>query len=287
MKYKYIKISFVAALILSIAVRFIQLFTVTEEKTGFFMDGKQRMGILYLFLLFVCVIAFATCAALVARCPLKTPRVSKPLGAVSIIAAAFTLIEAITYITQVSLFNWEKLLLGVTGPATAIFLVLYGIKGFKNYPLPRPLYAVPIFYYLARLICEFISVSKTALIFQNALNLASIALVLIFMLEWGKIANNIASEISYKTILISGGLAVLLCGITAIPELVFLSVKKNAVPHQNPISLVNLIVMGTFIAFYIYRHFKGSNLEKKHKSETITSTTTDGSAYYVGGEDAQ
>lgn len=282
MKYKYIKISFVAALILSVAVRFVQLFTVTEEKTGFFMDGKQRAGIFYLFLMFVIVIAFTTCAALVARCPLKTPRVSKPLGVVSIIASAFTLIEAITYITQVSMFNWEKLLLGVTGPATAIFLVLYGIKGFKNYPLPRPLYAIPIFYYLARLICEFISVSKTALISQNALNLASLALVLIFMLEWGKIANNIASEISYKTILISGGLAVLLCEITAIPELIFLSVKKNAVPHQNPISLVNLIVMGVFIAFYIYRHFKGSNLEKMNKRKAKTATDLDGSTYYIG-----
>lgn len=282
MKYKYIKISFVAALILGIIIRFVQLFKVTEETTGFFVEGKERAGLFYLFLIFLCLIVFSTCAALVCRCPLKTPKVPKSLGVIAIIAGAFTLVEAITYITQVSMFNWEKLLLGVTGPATAIFMVLYGIKGFKNYALPRPLYAIPIFYYLARLICEFISVSKTALIFQNALNLASIALVLIFMLEWGKIANNIASDVSYKTILISGGLAVLVCEITAIPELIFLSLKKNAVPHQNPISLVNLIVMGTFITFYIYRHFKGSNLERQHKRKAKTATDSDGSTYYVG-----
>lgn len=282
MKYKYIKISFVAALFLGVIIRFVQLFKVTEEVTGFFAEGKQRAGIFYLFLIFLCLIVFSTCAALVCRCPLKTPKVSKPLGAVSIIAGAFALIEAITYITQVSMFNWEKLLLGITGPATAIFLVLYGIKGFKNYPLPRPLYAVPIFYYLVRLICEFISVSKTALISQNLLNLASIGLILIFMLEWGKIANNIASELSYKTILISGGLAVLSCEITAIPELVFLWIKDDAVPHQNPISLVNLIVMGAFVAFYVYRHFKGSNLETKRKKAPKTAPDLDGSNYYVG-----
>ena len=267
MKYKYIKISFIAALILGIIIRFAQMFTVTEEITGFFVDEKQRMGWLYLFLLFVCVIAFTTCAALVARCPLKTPRVSKPLGIASIVAGAFTLIETITYITQVSMFNWEKLLLGITGPATAIFFVLYGIKGFRNYIIPRPSYAIPIFYYLVRLICEFISVSKTALIFQNALNLASLSIVLIFMLEWGKIANNIATEISYKTILISGGIAALLCEITAVPELVFLSLKPKAVAHQNPISLVNLAVMGLFIICYLYRHFKGINPERKNKTD--------------------
>lgn len=263
MKYKYIKISFIAALILGLVVRIVQLFSITEVITGFFMPGKQIIGLLYIFLIFLCLIVFCTCAALVNRCPVKTPKVSVPLGMVSIVSGIFVLIEAITYITQVSLFNWEKLLLGATGPAAAIFFVVYGIKGFKNYPLPRPLYAVPILYFLARFICEFISVSKTALILQNALNLASIALVLVFMLEWGKIANNIATSLSYKNVLISGGLAALLCEITAIPEIIFLSLKKNAIPHQNPVSLVNLAFIGLFIALYIYRHFKGFVPEHK------------------------
>ena len=162
MKYRYIKISFLLVLLASLFVRFMQLIDVTESKTGFFVVGREKAGLFYSFILFLLVITFSTCAALVNRSPQKTPKVSKPLGIASMVTAVFVLIEAISYITQVSMFNWEKLLLGITGPVAAIFFVLYGIKGFKNYKLPRPLYAVPILYYLARFVCEFISVSKTA-----------------------------------------------------------------------------------------------------------------------------
>jgi hypothetical protein len=283
MKYRYIQYSFLAALLLGLVVRYKQLFDVTEVVTGFFYVGKEKAGWFYGALLLLLLIGFSVCASLVNRCPLKTPKVSKALGTVSMVSGAFVLIEAITYITQVSMFSWEKLLLGVTGPATAIFLVLYGLKGFKNYPLPRVICAVPILYYLSRFICEFISVSKTALIFQNILNLAAIASVLVFMLEWGKIANNVSGKLSYKIILISGGVAALLCEITAIPELIFLISNKNAVPHQNPVSLVNLAIMGAFIGFYLYRHFKSSNLERKrHIRKARTMKDTDGTNYYVG-----
>ncbi len=283
MKYRYIQYSFLAALLLGLVVRYKQIFDVTEAVTGFFYVGKEKAGFFYGALILLLLIGFSVCAFLVNRCPLKTPKVSLPLGIASIVSGAFVLIEAITYITQVSMFSWEKLLLGITGPATAIFLVLYGLKGFKNYPLPRVTYAVPILYYLSRFICEFISVSKTALIFQNILNLAAIAFVLIFMLEWGKIANNVSSKNSYKIILISGGVAVLLCEITAIPELIFLFANKNAVPHQNPVSLVNLAIMGIFIGFYLFRHFKSSNLERKrHIKRAKTLSDMDGTNYYVG-----
>lgn len=283
MKYVYIKISFLIVLFFGIVARFKQLTDITETKTGFFIVGRERAGLFYAFLLFLLIITFCTCAALVNRCPQKTPKVSKPLGLVSIVTGISVLIEAITYITQVSMFNWEKLLLGITGSVAAIFFVLYGIKGFKNYKLPRPLYAVPVLYYLARFVCEFISVSKTALIFQNILNLAAIALVLIFMLEWGKIANNIAGGLSYKTILISGGAAALVCEFASLPELAYLYLIKSAVPHQNPISLVTLAVVGVFIIFYLYRHFKGSNLQrKKHPKKARTLKDMDGTNYYVG-----
>ena len=283
MKYVYIKLSFLVVLVLGVIARFKMLTDITEAKTGFFIVGRERSGLFYAFLLFLLIIVFSTCAALVNRCPQKTPKVSRSLGTVSIVTGIFILIESITYITQVSMFNWEKLLLGITGPATAIFFVLYGMKGFKNYKLPRPLYAIPILYYLARFVCEFISVSKTALIFQNILNLAAIALVLIFMLEWGKIANNIASSLSYKTILIFGGAAALVCEIASLPELLFLFLSKNPVAHQNPISLVNLAVMGMFIIFYLYRHFKGSNLQRKrHSKRAKTLKDMDGTNYYVG-----
>lgn len=283
MKYKYIKISFLAVLLLGLFVRYKQLFDDTEVITGFFRLGREKAGWFYGVLILLLLIGFSVCAFLVNRCPMKTPKVSKCLGTVAIVSGAFVLIEAITYITQVSMFGWEKLLLGITGPATAIFLVLYGIKGFKNYALPRIVYAVPILYYLSRFICEFISVSKTALIFQNILNLAALAAVLVFMLEWGKIANNVSSKFSYKIILISGGVAALLCEITALPELTFLIIKRDAVAHQNPVSLVNLAVMGVFITFYIYRHFKSSNLERKrHIRRARTLKDTDGSNYYVG-----
>lgn len=284
MKYKYIKFSFLAVLLAGLYIRFKQLTEVTEAKTGFFIVGREKAGLFYAFILFLVIIVFCTCAALVNRSPQKTPKVTKILGAISIFTGVSILIEAITYITQVSMFAWEKLLLGLTGPIAAIFFVLYGIKGFKNYKLPRPLYAVPILYYLARFVCEFISVSKTALIFQNILNLAAIALVLIFMLEWGKIANNIAGNLSYKTILISGGAAALVCEFASLPELAFLFLRRgSAVAHQNPISLINLAVMGAFIAFYLYRHFKNSNLQRKrHSSKAITLKDTDGTRYYVG-----
>lgn len=283
MKYVYIKLSFLMVLILGVIVRFEQLANVTETKTGFFIVGREKAGLFYAFILFLLIIIFCTCAALVNRCPQKTPRVTKPLGIVSILTGISALIEAITYITQVSMFGWEKLLLGVTGPAAAIFFVLYGIKGFNNYKLPRPLYALPILYYLARFVCEFISVSKIALIFQNILTLAAISLVLVFMLEWGKIANNIASSLSYKTILIFGGAAAIVCEVASLPEIVFLLFSKKAIAHQNPVSLVNLAVMGMFITFYLYRHFKGSNLQRKrHSKRAKTLKDMDGTNYYVG-----
>ncbi len=283
MKYKYIKISFLAVLFLGLFVRYKQLFDDTEAVTGFFRIGREGAGWFYGVLLLLLAIIFGVCAAFINRCPLKTPKVSVSLGIVSVISGAFVLIEAITYITQVSMFTWEKFLLGITGPSTAVFLVLYGVKGFKNYRLPRPLYAVPILYFLSRFICEFISVAKTALIFQNILNLSALAFVLMFMLEWGKIANNISAKYSYKNILISGGIAAFLCEVAALPELAFLLLNKNATAHQNPVSLVNLSVMGVFIVFYLYRHFKSSNLErKKHVRRARTLKDSDGSNYYMG-----
>lgn len=283
MKYKHIVWTFVCILPFSVAVRFFQLFRLTEPETGFFVSEQRNTGIVLSVLIFAAILVYCVIAGFVNRCPLKTPRVTPLLGISAVTAGVFTLIESVNYVTQVNLFFWEKCLLGLLGPAAAVFLVMYGIKGFHNYKLYRPLYAIPSFYYIARLVCEFISVSKTAVIFQNLLNMCAIAAVLVFMLEWGKAANNINVERGYKRLLVSAGAAVLFCETAALPEFFLMIFNKSASEHQSMASLVSLAIIGVFVSVYIFHHFKNSNLSKKRTNKPPkTLKGSDGASYYVG-----
>ena len=162
-----------------------------------------------------------------------------------------TLVPAIT--------AWQITLLRVSGVASAVFFVCFGLKRFINLRIPSILTAIPIVYFIFRIICDFTSISALALISENLILMFAYCAVLIFLLQFAKLYNGIDSEYNFRKLLASGLAAITLCALQSIPHFILKSLTGYSFMHTSPEASISLFVMGVFIAVFLFSHFSFSN----------------------------
>lgn len=273
MKYKYVMWSFLVLFPAALAIRTYQLFALTDPVTAFFYTGVEKLGTACSLLIAAAIFGFVAISSLVKRKPRRTPRVNLGLGASSAFAAIFILMDTMDVINEGKLGAWQWNLLCIFGGATGVFLLFYAAKGFYNYKINRLFYVLPAIYYAQKIVCQFMIVARFSAISETIYIDLSLVLVALFFLEWSKMANDIVPENSYKNILALGGSAVILCGVTCLPEFALLIIKKDIPLHYSPLSLISLAFTGLFIAVFVYRCFTASltprSVRKRQKIKTL------------------
>lgn len=271
MKYKHLVTFFLIALPICVIIRTLQVLCTVDGVTGFFKHEYRTIGILMSGLLLVIIGTCAVMCSLIKRCPPKMPKVKPLLGVPSVALGVAVLYEIFTnsYNSRIPFIG--VVLVDIFGVATAVLFIAYGLKMFKDFHIKRKLYAIPVVFFMARLVCVFITVSSIALIVDNLFMILCYCSLLLFMLEYAKFANNLDVDMNFKKLLIAGLCSILLCAVSSIPRLIAIISGNTAVLHESVASVITTLVAGVFISAFIFTAYSKDNLlVKKHHKATKT-----------------
>lgn len=275
MKYKKILLFFCIALPSSILMRLLELYFTIDTKTGFFKTEYKSMG--YYLLIFI--IAFCAVSAVLCftshRNPEHPPRKNRLVGAASVLMAVGIGTELINdFAVSPNNIKWQTFIVIISGLASAVFFVIYGIGMFVKINMSPVCTAIPVVYFTARIICSFTAVSSLALITDNVLMLTAYCVALLFFLCFGKLYNKIDVDYNFRKLMASGFACVILCLTQAVPHIIINITTQNGYLHTSNASNIALLITGIFVGTFTFSHFSFNNVAVKqiYKSETSDET---------------
>lgn len=259
MKYKKILLFFLIALPLSIGLRLTQLLFTIEAKTGFFLPEFEKYGVYILVIIFAFSLLTAIFAFSSHRSPQNAPKpnVFMSVSAVLLSLAIFYEINNETF--PLIIKAWQRDLLFVFAIATGVFFILFSARLFIDFKLPRVFYIVPTFYFVLRVVCYFTATSSLALISDNLILMGTYIAVLIFMLQFTKLYNNVDTERNFRKLMASGLCSVILCFTQSLPHIIMNFITDFGYQHTSMIANITILFTGIFILAFCLSHFSYKN----------------------------
>lgn len=261
MRYHKIMIFFSIAIVFSTIMRFFQINNTIEFETGFFKTGYEARGYFILAAIFAVALICAVFGKLAHRRPEHPSENNKVLGVISFIPAISIAYE-VFFTTPLIITNVAQiLLLKITGLFTAAFFIAFGIRKFVYFKMHGILTVIPCIYVIMRIIFDFTSISSLALISDNIFLIGAYFLILLFMLNFAKLYNNIDTNTNFRKLLSTGTSASILCISQSIPYLIINYTSNNSYNHITPSENFSVLSLGIFIIAFILSHFSIKNVE--------------------------
>lgn len=260
LKFKKLLFFFYIALSASVLMRLVQLNFTIEQKTGFFTAENSHFGIYLLLLIVAACASTAILCFTTHRSPEHPPKRSVSVGVAAFFSAALTAAEVFFETFAGTVPDWQATVLTLAGAATVVFFVAYGVSLISDFALPPLATAVPVIYFIARIICVFTSISSLALISDNLLTIAAYCALLLFFLFFGKLYNGIDPDFNFRKLLSAGLSSVLLCFTQGLSHILFNIMIGGGYNHTGLLSNAALLVYGLFASAFLYSCFsvKGS-----------------------------
>lgn len=255
LKFKKLLLFFYVALSASVLMRLVQLNFTIEPKTGFFAAESSRFGIYLLLLIIAACASTAILCFTTHRSPEHPPKRSALAGVAAFFASALTAAELFSETFAGTVPDWQATVLTLAGVATVIFFFAYGVSLISDFALHPLATAVPVIYFIAKIICVFTSISSLALISDNLLTIAAYCALLLFFLYFGKLYNGIDPDFNFRKLLAAGLSSVLLCFTQGLSHILFNIMIGGGYNHTGLLSNIALLVYGCFAAAFLYTYF--------------------------------
>ena len=261
MKQNKIMIFFGLSLIFATLMRYIQINYTVDYATGFFKIGFETIG----YFMLAAIIAVALISIFFGRIAIKRPDKSAtngiPLSIVSLLPALSIGYEVFLAETPLITNPILSLLLKLTGLLSVIFFLAYGVSDFINFDFPPICTVIPCFYIIIKIICDFTSISSLALISDNILLMGAYCFILLFMLNFAKLYNNIDENTNFRKILATGIGASVLCVSQSIPYFITNISNDWKYNHVTPWENLSLLAFGIFVTTFIISRYSKKNEE--------------------------
>ena len=179
------------------AIRTATILYTTEGTTGFFIARLASLGIFLSVAVFLLALTAAIFAFFADQKATTDFKVNKLSGAVSIICGIVTLLYPVLFKAS-ALFTWQNNLTVFFAFITGIWYIFFGISAFIDLKIPPVLNAVPLFYYVMRLVLIFTTFSTSALVSEHVFSLSYRCILLVFMLMFLRICAGYPSKRTLK-----------------------------------------------------------------------------------------
>ena len=259
MKYKNIVFLFCVTLPISLILRFLQLGFTTEITTGFFVKGYELEGKAMLYLIFALCLLPAVFSFFSHRSPENPPKPNVFLSIASAFFGGVTLLQVFFEPFLETVPAWQVTGLKLCAVLCAAFFLAFAAQIFIKIELPKIFTAIPVVYFLFRIVCDFTSTADLALISDNLLLISAYCAVLLFMLQFAKLYNEMDTELNFRKLMAFGFCAVSLCFTQSIPHFVMSIYTENNYLHTPLIENISLFFAGVFILTFLFSHFSHSN----------------------------
>ncbi len=259
MKQNKIMLFFFIALPVSLVLRFLQLCFTIESNTGFYINETKNFGPILLLMILMSAFSVALFSWLTFIRPNNPPKTTKFMS-VSAIGLSCAIFAELIFNNSPVAIPWQSALLKLLSLAVTAYFILFALTPFIKIKIPEIASSVTVLYIIIRMICDFTSISKLALISDNILLIFSYCAVLTFFLNFTKLYCDADNDKSFKVILSSGLASVVLCFTSSIPNLLINILSKNGYHHSSLFTCVTLLLFGVFILSYILSYFSKDNI---------------------------
>ena len=190
----------------------------------------------------------------------KSAKDTNPLIAfASVLLGGMFLYESVTTFTLLNTFDIKGLLLVVLGILSTITLVGYGIKNIYPFGFANGMLAIPVLYYVVKLIHLFVNTSALALITENIFLLFANSAILWFVFEFASLENEInISPKKKKTLLAIAIATILFADVAAMPKLILALLQKNEMAKGDISASLLMLAQAFFVFAYIHSNFAKS-----------------------------
>jgi len=261
MKFKKIMLLFLFALPACITMRTLQLNFTVEEITGFFTYESGNYGKILLICIFAICLGTAIFSFFNTTKPQKPPKTNILLSISACLLGAAIFYETFFLDLPDTTAIWQILLLRLTGVLAGIYFIIYGLAPIWRFELPEVVSVFPTLYLIARMICDFTTISKLALISDNVILIVTYCVLLLFLLNYAKLYNKSDEKRNSKKLAGFGTASVILCFTNSIPVII-MSFKNISYIHTPMETNISLLLFGIFTLVFLLSHFDEKNLSE-------------------------
>ena len=262
MNYKKTLLFFTFATLVSVTLRTLIIFFTTDPSSGFF---KQEFAVFSYGMIAIIIAAALLCIVFAIKC--KRPKApafwERVKAIISVLLGICIAVEALFLDYSGNAAPWQNLMQTLLGVLAGVVFVWLGLSLMGLISSPAAFVAIPVVFYIFRLIVVFITYSGVATIADNAFELASVCACLVFMMQFAKSATGIGSEkprFGFFPISICCALVIFT---QAVPVIIAATSGNHSLIHSNSLFLPTSILMGLFcLCFSLFETTEEP--EKKH-----------------------
>lgn len=246
MNFKKTLLFFTIATAVSVALRTLIIFFTTDSSSGFF---KQEFSVFSYGMIGIIIVAAAFCAVY----SFKSKEANAPsfwkyiVAVISVLLGISILVETVFFDSSANVAPWHNFMQTLFGILSAAVFIWYGgaVTGFL--PAPDFFLAIPVVFYIFRLIVVFITYASLATIADNAFELANLCVTLIFMIKFAKTTAVGKGDTEKIGILPVGICAAFVIFTQCLPIAIALISGNANLVHSNSLFVPSSILMGLFI----------------------------------------
>ena len=250
MKHRHIINLLWIALPICVILKLIQFIFTIDSTTGFIKQQYKDISTLITLVILAAVAAMCVLAYFAEGVSKKQGELRPILAVTGVLTGGMFICETVSGLS--SLGNWYSILLVLLSLLSAFVFVAFGLKNIYPYNFPSLLLAVPVVYYVVKLISLFTSTSELSLVTENIFLLFTNSALLWFLFEFANYENELSDpKKSHKKIFACGITAVMLCVITSLPKLIILITNKSTVLRGDVSASLLMLSQAIFILSYI------------------------------------
>lgn len=263
MKHRHALMLCAVALPICVLLRAIQIIFTIDDTTGFM---KQQYSAIGMTITVIICAAVASVSLLAATLDVAKQNPCKIRPAVAIVSALTSGMFIYQTVAGVSALRgaWYDTLLVVLSLASALVFLAYGLKNIYEYNMPALMLAIPVVFYIVKLISVFVSTSELALVTENVFLIFTNSVLLWFVFEFASFENHIGdAEKQAKGLFASGLAAIMLCAVASMPKLALTVLGRLQIFADDIAEALLNLAMGVFILTYILCVFKDKSQASK------------------------
>ncbi len=247
-------------------MRILEGLFIIEAETGFYKPGFGWFGLVSGFVSFVLI------AVLVYFCGISTNiagKLKSPGVGISIwsfaVAGSLLAVVVKSFINNMSISSFSALSLAtsVISIVAMAYFLLYGLKGFIGFSVPKYLavFLVPLWLY--RLIYCFLSIREMSHISDNVYTIVMFCACTVFFLFMSKAVSDVGVKNSLSVAVPVGLASSVLCFVCTVPRFVIWAFGGADMLHENPNVDVFIFFTGIFIIAFVLKAIRNSRQKNK------------------------
>ena len=267
MKFRTIFPIFLIITIVSVTLRFLQSYIMTDPRTGFFLSEYSVLNFMLTAAFVIVILLLLVFSFRAKELPGTVNLKSAALCAASMFLAFSLMIEGAIMLTGGSFYALSKdtgrsefqftVLLGfVLLCLSIIAFLVYGVRLISGKAMSGFLMVFPVFYWAYRLVAAFVTYTGIANISENILYILSICFSLIFLLSHGKVLSDISREKSMKSVLSYGLVSGLFCFVSTVPRFLLMLIGQQDMIHEGLLGKPLDFIFGVYAVVFVLVQMK-------------------------------